>query len=226
MGQKFARIGLPSGSIWEALAEGKMIWVPDTQGGSTESKPKLLSVTWEVQEVNGEEQWVPAEQHWESTEELVVGAPGHWEFVRGGGGSGGGVETNPYLDINASIGSHLLIGVSLGMQLNKRTEEFHPYVGFGLIFPPGPSASLTASNESSLTEGWNTGLQLQIWPFFAWQWGVAGGEYFYEKGLGFPAGLSITNYYVLPAIRLEPSSPESYKQDTYKPANRKYFSPW
>ncbi|KYC44972.1 MAG: hypothetical protein AMQ74_01922 [Candidatus Methanofastidiosum methylothiophilum] len=126
-----------------------------------------------------------------------------------GGTSPAGSEKG-YLDFNISFAFEVPIGFTTGIMMNSAST--HLYFGSGVVGPPGPSCSLTWS-DNQITEGWNSAVQLQ--GGFAYQKGISQNlSTFTEKGMGYPYGISITTFYVSPPL---PSPPAP------TPSNRKFY---
>ncbi len=97
-----------------------------------------------------------------------------------------------YLDLNLS-GGWFGVGGTFGIMLDSKESSFHVYGGGGFMIP-GVGGSITWS-PGSVSPGWNFGLQGQAGP--AGQVGYAlDGGWFWEAGIGWPPGASLTGYYV------------------------------
>jgi RHS repeat-associated protein len=98
-----------------------------------------------------------------------------------------------YTDLNLSLGYG--VGATGGVQWDDR-GNWYPYVGAGLMSPPG-SASLTQGFWQSPSPGWNAGVQVS--RGLVYNNGRAFGECaagFEEVGGGLPPGISLTGYYI------------------------------
>ncbi|MCA1920303.1 MAG: RHS repeat-associated core domain-containing protein [Flavobacterium piscis] len=159
--------------------------------------------------------WDENLQAWVGSEMTVSGEIIGWRWVEVGGES---MVSNPedekgYIDFNISFAFEVPIGFTTGIMMNSAST--HLYFGSGVVGPPGPSCSLTWS-DNQITEGWNSAVQLQ--GGFAYQKGISQNlSTFTEKGMGYPYGISITTFYVSPPL---PSPPAP------TPGNRKFYMPW
>jgi len=100
-----------------------------------------------------------------------------------------------YIDINVSGGYG--IGATGGVYISP--GGIQPYIGGGLM-TPGIGGSLTYS-PGNVTPGWNVGLQGQagLAGQVGYGFGQQGG-WFWEGGVGWPPGASLTGYYVFSPI--------------------------
>jgi RHS repeat-associated protein len=118
-----------------------------------------------------------------------------------------------YVDFNVSGGNWL--GVTAGVMVND--SGVYPYVGGGVV-TPGVGGSITYS-QSDPTPGWNVGLQGQAGVAGQVGYGFGdGGGWFYEYGVGWPPGASLTGYYVFGPFPY-PGEPDS--EGSKSPGGRK-----
>jgi len=109
-----------------------------------------------------------------------------------------------YLDVNVSAGTPWFVGGTGGAMFQGGCV--YPYVGGGLV-TPGASPAVTWS-PSSVTTGWNVGLQVNFGPAFqvGYSFGENGG-FFWEVGGSMPPGASLTAYYVFDRVYCKPKAP-------------------
>ena len=219
-----AKLAPPGGCAWE-ISAGYWQWNPgqseggSSEGGSSEGEMKLTDVQREWQLIDDVWWYMPFEEHWEGPEMTVTGGyeAGHWEWV---GERGHTVLKDPYLDVNLGAGSNFLAGLTGGFQTDKRTLKNYPYLGVSLT-SPGLGSSIMGS-DSSITPGWNVGIQVQY--LISYQIGLAGGEFFIEKGFGFPGSWSLSAYYIFDPDKMREAPPTMPLG--YQPKYRKAFAPW
>ena len=219
-----AKLAPPGGCAWE-ISAGYWQWNPgqseggSSEGGSSEGEMKLTDVQREWQLIDDVWWYMPFEEHWEGPEMTVTGGyeAGHWEWV---GERGHTVLKDPYLDVNLGAGSNFLAGLTGGFQTDKRTLKNYPYLGVSLT-SPGLGSSIMGS-DSSITPGWNVGIQAQY--LISYQIGLAGGEFFIEKGFGFPGSVSLSAYYIFDPDKMREAPPTMPLG--YQPKYRKAFAPW
>jgi len=96
-----------------------------------------------------------------------------------------------YIDINVSLG--YWGGVTGGVIIGP--EGIYTYGGGGVVSPPGGIAVTVSPSDP--TPGWNIGIQgtAGLAGQYGYSFGKGGGS-FWEIGLGWPIGGSVTGYYV------------------------------
>lgn len=99
------------------------------------------------------------------------------------------------MDANVTVNSPAFWGLTAGVQFNGK--QANRYIGVS-IGSPGISGALTYS-PGDITPGFGAGFQVTV-PGYSFQVGVANGDFFEEPvGIGYPAGVSFTAFYVFPS---------------------------
>jgi len=201
-------------NFYNSLYGGNIVLGGGSVGGGGSQSGYWKPIYGQTVETSSDVVWDPVLSAYVGGEMIVTSVVVGVQWVE----VGGGMVSNPenekgYIDFNFSFAFEVPVGITSGIMINGAFTHF--YFGAGVIGPPGPSCSLTWS-ENEISEGWNTAIQFQ--GGIAYQKGISQNlDTFTEKGVGFPYGISITTFYVSPPLP-QPPPPT--------PANRKFYLPW